>query len=39
MTGLGVILGTAAYMTPEQARGAADKRATCGASVACSTRC
>jgi eukaryotic-like serine/threonine-protein kinase len=40
MTGVGVILGTAAYMAPEQARGARRiNAATCGRSGACSTRC
>ncbi len=40
MTGVGVILGTAAYMSPEQAKGrSADKRAMSGRSAACCSRC
>ena len=40
MTGVGVILGTAAYMAPEQAKGReADKRSDIWASGACCTRC
>ena len=39
MTGVGMILGTAAYMSPEQAKGRSTSAATCGRSAACSTRC
>ena len=40
MTGVGVILGTAAYMSPEQAKGRRrTSAATSGRSGACSTRC
>src|SRR5205814_10352117 len=40
VTGVGVILGTAAYMSPEQARGRSWIAApTSGRSGACSTRC
>ena len=40
MTGVGVILGTAAYMAPEQAKGReADKRSDIWAFGSCSTRC
>ena len=40
MTGVGVMLGTAAYMSPEQARGRpSTSAATSGRSGACSTRC
>ena len=39
MTGGGVLLGTAAHMSPEQRRWRPSKRATSGRSVPCSTRC
>ena len=40
MTRIGVILGTAAYMSPEQARGRRSTSApTSGRSAACSSRC
>jgi serine/threonine-protein kinase len=39
MTAVGVILGTAAYMAPEQPRARGDKRVMCGRSAVCCSRC